>query len=203
MEISKDYDFLFPTAGIHPHEVMDSTQSDVDEVLELLDRDEFIAVAEIGVDLHFLDKETRDRQLNVFRQIMNGALKQDLPIVLHCPRGEPLCYKEVERAGAENVVFHWYTGPHEILRKIMRKENYYISITPAITYSGKLQRIVKITDLSKILVESDGPTEYRNMGRGKPFQIPKVVEEIAEIKGIDENKVEKVTASNAKEFFGI
>lgn len=203
MEISKNYDLLFPTAGIHPHEATGSTQRDVGEVLELLNQDEFVAAAEIGVDLHFMDKGTKNKQLDVFRQIMNGALKQNLPIILHCPRGEPLCYKEVERAGAENVVFHWYTGPHEILRKIMKRENYYISITPAIAYSGKLQKIVKITDLSKILVESDGPTEYRDIGKGKPSQIPKVVEKLAEIKEINENEVEKVTASNAREFFGI
>ncbi len=201
LEISEDSDFLFPTAGIHPHNAVDSTRNDIDDILEILDRDDVIAAAEIGVDLHFLDKKSKDEQLEVFRRVMNGAVKRNLPIILHCPRGEPICFKEVEKAGADRVVFHWYTGPQEILEKIMRKENYYISITPAIFYSGKLQKIAKIADLSDILVESDGPTEYRNLGRGRPSQIPQVIEKIADIKEMKENKVEKITDSNAKEFF--
>lgn len=202
IEVSKKSNILSPTAGIHPHRAPNSTRDEITGILKLFEQDEVIAAAEIGVDLHFMDKETKEDQLEVFRSVMEGALRQNLPIILHCPRGEPLCHKEIERAGVDKAVFHWYTGPHEILRKILEKEGYYISVTPAVTYSGKLQKIVDIADLGSILVESDGPTEYRNIGRGRPSQIPQVLEKIAEVKEVDRTEVEKETTRNAEHFFG-
>ncbi len=99
------------------------------------------------------------------------------------------------------MIFHWYTEPHEILRKINSTDSYYISVTPAIFYSGKLQKVVKITDLENIVVESDGPTKYRNVGEGNPSQIPKILNKISELKNVPVNVVEKTTVRNAAKIF--
>lgn len=203
LRITRENKELYPSVGIHPHSAIKSSEEEVRKVCNLLEKEKVTAAGEIGIDLHFLNEDTTEQQLNVFRKILNKASNKNLPIILHCPRGEPLTYKEVNRTNAKNVIFHWYTGPHEILRKILDTAGYYVSITPAITYSGKLQKIVELSNIDSVLVESDGPTEYRSLGKGEPTHVLTVVKKIAEIKNIDEKTVERVTTNNAEEVFDI
>lgn len=145
-----------------------------------------------------------------YQDTLEGEGKQELKyvvatdtLVLHCPRAEPFVFEEVDKAGVEKAVFHWYTGPHETLRKISKTEGYYISVTPAIAYSGELQKVVDLTELGDILVESDGPVKYRDLGKGEPSHIPMIIEKIGEIKNIDKSTVEKATTENAQKIFDI
>lgn len=202
LEISENHVEVFPSVGIHPQNAVGSTEEDIDGVIRLSKRPEVLAMAEIGVDHHFLSKDTTERQLEVFDKLLYEAIRADLPVILHCPRAEPLVFDRVRDAGAEKVVFHWYTGPHEILRKILDVDGYYISATPAVLYSGKLQRVVEIAGLDNILVESDGPVGYRDIGPGKPSLVPEVVNKIAEIKDLDEGTVRDRTVRNAERLFG-
>ncbi len=204
LKISKEFESIYPTIGIHPQYATNTSQENIEKICSLLETPQTIAAGEIGIDLHFLDKKTKKKQLEVFRKLLDKAVKEKLPVILHCPRGEPITFKEVQEANAEKVVFHWYTGPHEILRKIISTKNYFISVTPAVFYSGKLQKIVKLTNLEKILVESDGPTNYRSdIGTGTPSQIPQVLEKIANIKEEPLDKVKKITTKNAEKFFNL
>lgn len=200
-ELSREYSELLPTVGIHPHKAVESGDGDLEMVSELMRNSDIVAVGEVGVDLHFLEEKTRERQLDVFRKILGQAIEFDLPVILHCPRAEPLVFEEVEKVGVEKVIFHWFTGPHEILRKILARDGYYISVTPAVHYSGKLQKVVDIASLDSILVESDGPTQFRSLGKGEPSQVPQIIEKIGEIKGIEKKEVAETTNSNAEKLF--
>lgn len=201
LDISGGFKSLHPTVGIHPRHALEATEKDLEKVSDLMSRPEVVAIGEIGVDLHFLGGDTKKEQLQVFRKLLDGAVEHDLPVILHCPRGEPLTFEEVRNAGAEEVIFHWYTGPLEVLRKILDIDGYYVSVTPAVIYSGKLQRVVDLAGLNKILIESDGPTEYRDIGEGEPSHVPLVAEKIGGIKNVDRDAVEEVTSRNARRVF--
>ncbi len=203
LNLSEKYEGLFPAAGIHPRNAVETDEGDLESIFKLFESSRVIAAGEIGVDKHFLNEDTLDDQLSVFRRIMDEAIMRGLPLILHCPRAEPLVFEEVERAGGEKAVFHWYTGPHEILRKILDTEGYFISVTPAVLYSGKLQRIVDLSGLDDILVESDGPVEYRDIGEGEPSHIPMVIEKISEIKDVDRSTVMEATSRNARKLFEV
>lgn len=203
LQISEKYKEIIPTAGIHPRNAMSSGEEEIKTVCKLLENPNIKAVAEIGVDKHFLDKRTVGEQLAVFRSIIDKGTEQNLPVVLHCPRAEPLLFDEIKGRELKNVVFHWYTGPNEILRKILDTEGYYISVTPAVAYSGKLQKVVNLSGLDKIIVESDGPAQYRNIGEGKPSKIPMVIEKISEIKDVEAETVARQSSRNAEKIFKI
>lgn len=201
IEISSEFESLYPSVGIHPHSALKSDEKSIAEVSEIMNRSEVVAVGEIGVDLHFLEKDTKEKQLRVFKKLLEEAIERNLPVILHCPRGEPLTFEEVKGAGVEKAVFHWYTGPHEILKKILDIDGYYISAPPAVIYSGKLQKVVELAGLDNILLESDGPTKFRDIGNGKPSHVRMVAEKISEIKSVDFETVEEITSRNAREFF--
>lgn len=101
LKISKDLDSIFPAVGLHPRYAVNSSEEDIEKVLSSLGNPRVIATGEIGVDLHFLDKNTKDTQLNVFVKILNKAVEEELPVILHCPKGEPITYREVKKTKAE------------------------------------------------------------------------------------------------------
>lgn len=201
LDISEWFESLHPAVGIHPSFALESTESDLEKISDSMGKSDVVATGEIGIDLHFLEEDTKEGQLRVFRKLLKSAVDQDLPVVLHCPKGEPVTYNEARKAGVEKAIFHWYTGPLDILRKILDTDGYYISVTPAVKYSGKLQKTVELADLDKMVMESDGPTEYRGVGEGEPSHVPSVAEKIAEIKNIDESHVEEITSRNARKIF--
>jgi TatD DNase family protein len=93
-------------------------------------------------------------------------------------------------------LIHWYTGPLDLLETI-RDLGYYISINPAVTIQKKHQEAAKTADRRFVLVESDGPYEYRGM-RLTPPAILKTVEKLAELWDAAEDYVREVVETNAK-----
>jgi len=107
----------------------------------------------------------------------------------------------VKDSGIEKAVFHWYSGPLEILEKIIG-DSYYVSATPALAYSPPHQAAMRAAPMERILVETDSPVEYQ--GRiSEPADLMITLEELSRIKGIDVKEVRRITTSNAKRLFGI
>ncbi|KXA90467.1 hypothetical protein AKJ62_00810 [candidate division MSBL1 archaeon SCGC-AAA259D14] len=66
-----------------------------------------------------------------------------------------------------------------------------------------MQRVVELADLDKLLLESDAPTQFRDIGDEKPSHVSMVAEKIIEIKGIEVDRVGEVTTRNVKRFFAL
>ena len=99
----------------------------------------------------------------------------------------------------KNVILHWYQGPENLLSRII-DNGYFMSFTPALHYSPKLQNFVKFIDTSFILTESDGPVTYRKK-RGEPASVVEVVEKIAQLKGQDKEETQRAIFKNFKKIF--
>jgi TatD DNase family protein len=103
--------------------------------------------------------------------------------------------------GIEQAVFHWFSGPPEILEKIIA-DGYYISATPALSYSPPHQAAMRAAPIEKILVETDSPVEYQGK-ISEPADLTITLRELSHIKGRDIEEVRRITTSNAKRLFGI
>src|SRR5919202_1275695 len=60
----------------------------------------------------------------------------------------------------KSVVFHWYDGNKANLRKI-NDLGYYVSFGPYLLYSEDKKALLKECDLSLLLLETDGPVNYK------------------------------------------
>ena len=98
-------------------------------------------------------------------------------------------------------MFHWYTGSLEILEKIL-SDRYYISATPALSYSPPHQAAIQAAPIERILVETDSPVEYQGLV-SEPANLTITLHELSRIKGMDFEEVRRLTTNNAKRFFGI
>ena len=110
-----------------------------------------------------------------------------------------------KQSGIERAVFHWYSGPLDILREII-ESGYLISATPSLYYSPQHQDAVKGVPLDKLLVETDSPVFFRDDQAGfrsEPKDVLKTINLVAGLKSEQEDIVASVTRDTAKKFFNL
>jgi TatD DNase family protein len=181
--------------GIHPWQVEKAEPGDLEAVLRLIERSEAPCIGEVGLDRRFVPHGF-DKQREYFRAFLKLARELDLVVNVHAPDAWTDAVEELRRADIDRALIHWYTGPLDLLETI-RDLGYYISINPAVTIQKKHQEAAKAADRRFVLVESDGPYEYRGM-RLTPPAILKTVEKLAELWDAAEDHVREVVETNAK-----
>ncbi len=102
-------------------------------------------------------------------------------------------------AGIERAVFHWYSGPTDVLKGILDK-GYFISATPALAYSPLHQEAMKIAPLDQILIETDSPVVYQGK-KSEPADLVITLHELSRIKNIPPEEVARITTANTEHFY--
>lgn len=196
-EIAKQYDNVIPAVGIHPWNASKCKQ-DVNKVRELLSYKG--VMGEIGLDHHFIKNEEEwEPQFTVFESLLSIAEEKEASVIIHSKGAESETLNILETFNIKYVILHWYQGPENLLPRII-DNGYFMSFTPALHYSPKLQNFVKRINTSRILTESDGPVTYGKK-RGEPANVVELVEKIAQVKNQDKEDIQKAIFNNFKEVF--
>ena len=112
--------------------------------------------------------------------------------------------KEVHAEEIPGVI-HCYSYSREMAQEFI-KMGYYIGVGGVVTFKNakKLKETVEAIPLERILLETDCPymaPEPHRGTRNDSSNIPFVIAKIAELKGITEEEVERVTEENAVRLF--
>ena len=162
LELSRSYvGYIFPALGIHPWEVESDPEAEIATIRENLEL--CVAVGEIGLD--YWIKRDRETQRTVFRKLLKLAAERDKPASIHT-RGEGAwedAYRIVREIGVEKAVFHWYSGPLEVLAGIL-DSGYFVSAAPSLEYSKAHREAIAKTPMESLLLETDSPVKYRGAG---------------------------------------
>jgi len=204
LEISQQFDAIYPALGIHPEEV--KMNKKIEDQLDSLERfiksnnQKIVAIGEIGLDHHFIkNKELYPPQKRIFLRMLKLAQDLKLPIILHSKGAEQLVFDSLPSYNIHAVNIHWYSGPENLL-KLGIDRGYYYSITPAINYSPAVKKTVEMVDTQHLLLESDGPVEY--LGKiGTPGMIQEVLKSISKLKNLSINELEEQIYKNTKNVF--
>ncbi|BCS94323.1 TatD family hydrolase [Metallosphaera javensis (ex Sakai et al. 2022)] len=176
--------------GIHP---WNAGNGELERVKELVDRADF--VGEVGLDYR-LSKASKEVQIKYFEEF----LVPDKTVNIHALDAWEDAFNLALKHGVRRAIFHWYTGPHDLLKDI-EGAGYFITINPSVTFQEKHQRIVDVAPVEIILTESDGGYVYR----GKllePTMVRDALLFISKRKGMDEEEVERVVERNFNRAFG-
>lgn len=73
---------LFPTLGLHPENMADDLDSQLERLDALLEPETIVAVGEIGIDLHWDQSRLEDQKKALIHQLQ-WCLDHDLPAILH------------------------------------------------------------------------------------------------------------------------
>jgi TatD DNase family protein len=196
--------FVYPAVGIHPLSIR---EGELDALRGLISasRDRLIAIGEVGLDARAKDLPGGDRQLQVLRAFLELSKELDLPIIIHSRGMQREAFEAVAEAGVERALFHWFTGPAELLRELIRS-GYAISIGPSIFHSKGVRAIASEAPMDLILTETDGPVYYKGVTEGgltSPALVPKVVSEIAKLRGVPERILKEAIEENFERLFRV
>ncbi len=199
LELSKLYDFMYTTVGVHPYDVPDMKEKDLEILIAMCAYDKVVAIGEIGLDYHY-DNISKTVQKLWFREQLNLARDLDLPVVIHSRDAAQDTYDILSEYDLTGVI-HCYGYSAEMAKKFIDL-GYYIGVGGVVTFKNgkKLVETVKAIDLEHIVTETDAPYLAPTPHRGKRNEsayLQLIIEKIAEIKGVDAQMVEDITYNNA------
>ncbi len=190
--------FVFPAIGYHPWDIR---KEEVDETLAFIEEHcgEAVALGEVGLD--YKVKVKKSLQKEVFNRIVGLASRSGMPLILHSRLSYERVFSTVAKHHVERAVFHWYSGPADILENLL-EAGYYVSATPALAYSEPHRRAIERAPLGQILLETDCPVNYGQRD-SRPSDVFVTLDHVSRIKGCDPAEVAAVTTASARAFFAL
>ena len=209
LQLSKDYEgFIYPTFGFHPVSSQNATEKDIEIAHDNVKNhiNDILAIGEVGMDYYYVtDKELRERQQEIFRGFLELANEFKVPIVMHVRDCEKKAVHIIE--DYEDIpyfVFHCYGGSLKTAKRIMNRDDSYMSFSTMLCYSKHHQDLIEKIDLDYVLTETDSPyLAMTKEERNEPVNVVKAVHKIAEIKNMDIETVDEITTNNARKIFNI
>lgn len=180
---------------------------------KLAESKKVVGVGECGLDYFRIEgneKEYKERQVKAFTSQIEFAIEHDLPLMIHCREAyaDTLdILKSYQKDYGEKVRgnFHFYAGDTDIANQIL-DIGFTMSFTGVITFAKEYEKLVEFVPLDKMLSETDcpyvTPVPFRGQ-RNEPMYVREVVKKIAEIKGLEEDKVKKQLWENVRRQFGV
>lgn len=209
VELANKYDFIYAAVGVHPHDVGNMTEDDIETLRKLaLENDKVKAIGEIGLDYYY-DTYPREDQKKWFKRQIELANELKLPIIIHDRDAHGDTFETIKNTKSPEIgcVLHCYSGNVELAREYV-KMGCYISIPGTVTFKNnkKTVEVAKEIPLEYLLIETDSPYMAPVPNRGKrndPSMVQFVADKIAQEKGISYEQVCEATKENAKRFFNI
>ena len=211
MELAEHYDFIYGTAGIHPHDVKKIDDQTYDQLKQLLTHPKMIALGEIGLDFH-KNYSPPDQQKEHFRKQVELSRELKKPIIVHCRDANEnadaiLSDYFPKDPSARSGIFHCFSGNQELADRALEM-GFYISFSGSVTFkkSDELRAIAKTIPADRLFVETDCPFLAPVPKRGKrnePSYVMHTAQLIADVRGLDIKDIQRTTTLNFFELFGI
>ena len=205
LELSDKYDNVHAALGYF-YTLADEI---TDEEIELLDRqlgsDNVVAVGEIGLD-YYHTKDNRDKQIELFENMLILAEKHDLPVIVHSRKAMQDTFDILKKHDVVGSL-HSYQGSAEMAQQFIRL-GFSIGVGGTITHKNnkKARRMLENTDINHLLLETDSPylSPQEKMGEmNTPLNIRYVVRKLAEELDMEKSEVIEITTENARNLFTI
>lgn len=181
-----------------------------------------IAIGECGLDHHWnpsgvdgrcesdFDQELFDGEREMFKMHLELSKKMNLPVIVHSRDafdGTVECIKDV---GYDKGIIHCYSyGIEEA--KVFLDRGWYLAFGGGVTYTKKskmeqMEKLLQYVPEDRILLETDAPYLAPVPFRGKtnsPLLIENTYKFIADIRGIEVEKLSLIVDKNIKDLFRI
>lgn len=198
-------DYLYPMIGLHPEDVKDDYQTQLDQMFIFLKENpnRFCAIGEVGLDFYW-DETYRNQQLEAFEQQIQWAKQFGKPLMIHARNAfeEIVEIMERHRDDQHEGVFHCFTGTEDEARKLLSFDGFKLGIGGVLTFKkSTLPEVLKnAVPLSRIVVETDSPYLAPVPHRGKRNEsafIIEIVRRLTEIYACNWVNIATETKKNA------
>jgi len=206
LSIAHQYENIYATVGVHPHDVAKASDKSFDELKALAQDPKVVAYGEIGLD-YFRNISPREKQIEMFAKQLELAQELNLPVIIHDRDAHEETLRMVKASGVRLGVFHCFSGDWTMARQCIDL-GFYISVPGVVTFdkSKVLQEVVRQAPLDTILLETDCPylTPVPHRGkRNEPSFIVHTAKKVAEIKKLPWEDIAQTAARNTRKLFSI
>jgi TatD DNase family protein len=208
LKLEEDYPLdVFLMMGLHPTSVNENYKDELTHVKKWIDKKDFYAIGEIGIDLYW-DTSFLTQQQDAFRTQIKWAKEKNLPIVIHCRNAFDEIFEILEAEKGDDLrgIFHCFTGTKEQALQAI-SYNMKLGIGGVVTFkNGKIDTFLNEIDIQHLVLETDAPylapTPYRGK-RNESAYITNVIDKLVDIYGLSFKEISEITTQNAKTVFGI
>jgi len=187
--------------------------------------EEFLAIGEIGLDFHHAKTiEKRNKQIEVFRNILDLTKELDKPYVLHVRNAAKHEYdrkhpkhrfnnkdgankeilttlKELD-ISPQKVMWHCFSGPDDYGRTLPN-QGFMLSVPSSAFGFNRWRKVSSLTPLDSLVTETDA--YYQHPFKRGPINVPSnvryAIAAIAYSHRVSQKLVSEKTIENAKKFF--
>ncbi|MBQ8198717.1 MAG: TatD family hydrolase [Lachnospiraceae bacterium] len=207
LALSEAYESVYAALGVHPSDTAHLTETDMEWLKEKSALKKVVAIGEIGLD-YYWDEPDREIQKKWFQRQLDLAKEVKLPVVIHSREAAADTIGILKEYDGDLIgVIHCYSYTKESAREFLEM-GYSFGIGGVLTFKNakKLKEAVSYIPMDRILLETDCPYLAPEPNRGKrnsSLYIPYVVQVMAQLKGISEEEVIRITSENTERLFGI
>jgi len=197
LELAAQYDIVQPALGIYPIDAicnalpvdfqLEVPVFDVDEEIARIGRlaaqGRLSAVGECGLDGHWVGEETFAEQERVFEALVDIAISNCLPVIIHTRKREVRAAEIVRHLGAQYVDFHCYGGKVKNALRWAREDGWWFSIPANARRNQAFTKMLRELPAERILTETDAPYLSPQPGtRNEPANVVATIGYLAELR---------------------
>ncbi|GAA0399091.1 TatD family hydrolase [Cocleimonas flava] len=203
---AQQYSNIYCSVGVHPTH-QDSYAPTVEELVELAQHEEVIAIGETGLDYFRCEDDDMTWQHDLFRTHIRAAIITQKPLIIHTRSAKEDTIRILAEENAQKVggVMHCFAEDWETAQQAMEL-NFYISFSGIVSFNSakELQEVAKKVPEDRFLIETDSPWLAPVPKRGKPNQpayVKYVAEKMADLRGCSYSHIAKVSTDNFNRLF--
>ncbi|WP_368489483.1 TatD family hydrolase [Clostridium sp. BJN0013] len=207
VKLANEQDIFYAAVGIHP-EYADRFAYNTENELKIMAQNEKVrAIGEIGLDYYYKENPPKEIQKSIFIRQMELAKELDLPVIIHDREAHKDVLDIIKQFKGVVGEIHCFSGSVEFAKECIDL-GYYIGFTGVVTFKNakKSLDVVREIPIDRILVETDcpymAPVPFRGK-RNRSEYIKFIISKIAEIRGITEEEMSKITISNIKHLLNL
>ena len=205
---AQTYPNIYCSVGVHPTH-KGSYAPTVEELIELAQHEEVVAIGETGLDYFRCEDEDMTWQHDLFRNHIRAAIATQKPLIIHTRSAKKDTIRILKEENAEKVggVMHCFAEDWETAQKSMDL-NFYISFSGIVSFNSakELQEVAKLVPEDKFLIETDSPWLAPVPKRGRPNQpayVKYVAEKMADLRECSYQHIAEVSTQNFNRLFKI
>ena len=226
LPFAERYDWVYASAGVHPHEAKLVEERHYAELLRLAAHPKLIAIGEIGLD-YWYEHSPRDLQQQVFRRQLAVAAQAKLPILIHCRPASAAGSAALPHTGHSTDawddllrilredwaatglggVMHCFTGDLAQARASLDL-GFLLSFAGNLTYpkAVNIQEAARKVPLDRYLLETDchylAPIPHRGK-RNEPAYVAETTRYFANLRGITPEEASAHALANFRHLFSL
>lgn len=191
-----------PAYGIHPLYVPQSSEKDITTLGLWLEKEDCVAVGEIGLDF-FVKEADRARQVLFFIEQLKMARRFERPVILHVRGAIDTILQNLRLHKVCGGIAHAFNGSRQQADEFI-KLGFKLGFGGAMTYPGstRIRALATVLPLSSMVLETDAPDmppAWLNRGRNSPSELPRIAATLAELRHIEIEEVAVVTGEAARQ----